>query len=158
MTIHFWSDSDLNLMVAIPLSFLLKTFFCSKNSWVNLNTLRRSIVVYKGTVHFETVRLRFVLCRKSLVKKIVIVCTVQFNSFNFEWAIYSLVYNSSPYQYPIITLLPSFSHISELDKIHPLAHLSGPSNVTQDLFVKITLEMSIFKYFLAQIWCLKYLL
>ena len=31
---------------------------------------------------------------------------------------------------------------SELNKIHPLTHLSGPSNVSQDSFVKITLESS----------------
>lgn len=39
---------------------------------------------------------------------------------------------------------------SELDKIHPLTQKSVPSNVIQDLFVKITSEKSISMYFLAQ--------
>ena len=42
--------------------------------------------------------------------------------------------------------------ISELDEIHPLVHPSGPSTVTWDSSVKITLEKSIFIYFLAQFW------
>ena len=39
--------------------------------------------------------------------------------------------------------------MSEVDKIHPLAHPSSPSNITLDLSAKITLEKFIFMYFLA---------
>ena len=38
----------------------------------------------------------------------------------------------------------------EFNKKHLSAYPSGPSNVTWDLSVKITSEMSIFMYFLAQ--------
>ena len=38
----------------------------------------------------------------------------------------------------------------EWDKIHPLVHLSGPSNVTRDSFVKTIFKTSIFMYFSAQ--------
>ena len=44
---------------------------------------------------------------------------------------------------------------SELNKIHPFSHPSGPSNVTHGSSVKITIEKSIFMYFMAQFWYFK---
>ena len=66
----------------------------------------------------------------------------------------------STIQVHIITMPPHCclllaTSISELDKINPLVYLSGPSNVIQDSSVKITVEMSIYLYFWAQIWCFK---
>ena len=107
--------------------------------------MRRSIVVYLYTVlHFETVRLGFVQCKKSLVHKMTIVHTVQFNSFiDFEWSSNGLVNNSSPYHHTTASLLSSLT-------IFWIIHC--PSNVTQDLSVKITLKKSIFMYFMTLFW------
>ena len=49
----------------------------------------------------------------------------------------------------------SATGMSELDKIYRLAHPSGPSYIPRDLSVKMTLEKSIFTYFLAKCWCYK---
>ena len=90
-----------------------------------------SIVKNKYTLPFKTVRLGLVPCKESLVHKI----TVQFNSFiDFEWS-NNFLFNNSCF---IITLLALcclllVTDMSELDNIHPL----GPSDVTQDLSVKI---------------------
>ena len=130
-------------------SFMLKEF-TSK-----LTYMRRSIVVNKDTLHFETVRLGFVLYKEGLVYKIY--STIHFNSFvDFEWSNNCFINNSSL----IFSLLPpccllSPTCMSELDKIHPLAQPSCPSNVTQDSSVKITPEKWIFMYFWAQFWHFK---
>ena len=87
---------------------------------------------------------------QSFVYKITIVNTVQFNSFmNFEWSS-----NWSTIPGHIITLQPPCCLLlvrdtSELDKIHHLAHPSGPLNITQNSSMKITLEKSIFMFFLS---------
>ena len=65
-------------------SFILEEF-TSK-----LRYLRRNIVMHKYTLHFETARLRLIPWKESLVHKIAIISTVQFNSIiNFEWFILS---------------------------------------------------------------------
>ena len=60
----------------------------------------------------------------------------------------------------IITLFPSCwillnPGIFEWDKIHPLAHPSGPSNVPRDSSGKMTLKKSLFMYFLDKFWHFK---
>ena len=42
--------------------------------------------------------------------------------------------------------------MSELDKIYLLAYLLGPTIVTWNLSMKITLEKSILMYFLSEFW------
>ena len=114
--------------------------------------MRRSIVIHKYTLHFETVSLGLVPCKKSLLYKISIVSLVQFKSFiDFEWFVNGLLDYSSLYCHTTISLLLLLATgMSELDIIHLFAHPSGPSNLTRDSSGKITLGKSIFTYFLAQ--------
>ena len=57
-----------------------------KEFTVKLRYMRRNIVGHKYTVHFETVRMGLVPWEENLVHRIVIVRSVQFNSFiDCEW-------------------------------------------------------------------------
>ena len=115
--------------------------------------MRRNIVVHKYSHGFETTRLGLGPCKEHLFHKIIIVSTVQFNSFiDFEWSNNSLVDNSSH----IITLLHLYCRLldtvmSELDKIHSLGHPSGPSNVTHDSSENYFRKVN-FHIFFAQFW------
>ena len=78
---------------------IIFSLLCSKNSLFyaqRITYMRRSIVMYKFTHHFETARLGFVPCKNSFVHKITIVSTFQFNFFiNFRWSNNGLVDNSA---------------------------------------------------------------
>ena len=77
------------------------------------------------------------------IHKIAIFSTILFNSFiSFEWCNHGLIVNSSPYIHhsTVSLFLLLATGMSELDKIYPLPHPSGPSNVIRDSSVKITKE------------------
>ena len=73
---------------------------------------------------------------------VVLIASHRYFLLYIVWSNNGLVDNSSPYH-------TTASLLSELDKIHPLVQPLGPSNVTQDSSMKITLEKSIFMYFFA---------
>ena len=136
--IGFRSGLDAVHSIIFSKSFMLKEFTCK--FWYR----RRSIVVHKYTLNFETMRLGFVLCKKSF-DKIIIFSTIQFKSFiDFEWSDNGLVENST---LPPPCCLLLATGMSEQDKVHPLAHSSCPSNITWDSSLKIHLEKSISVYF-----------
>ena len=124
-------------------------FSCSKNSQVSLDIWKGTLSCLNTHYTFETGRLGLASGIVSLVHRIAIVSTVQFDSFiDFEWSNNCLVVNSSLYYHTTI-LLPSFdTGMSGLYKIHPFAHQSGPSNVTHDASAKIIFKKSIFIYLL----------
>ena len=118
-----------------------------------LRYMRRWNIVHKYTFHFETGRLGFEPCKESLVHKITIVSLTS-STLNGPIMVWSII------SAHIITLLLPCSllfatDIFELDKIHPLANLSGPSNETQDFSMKITLTKLVFMYPLIQLWYFK---
>ena len=113
--------------------------------------MRKSFVIHKYTLHLETVRLKLKPCKESLVHKIVIAGTLQSLSSIFIGPLMicstistHILTPSSPYNLLLAT------GATELDKIHLLAHPSGPSNVIRDFSLKITLEKSMFMYFSVQ--------
>ena len=66
--------------------------------------MKKNTVMDKYTLPFKNMRLKLGQCKESLVHKIAIIRTVQFNSFiDFEWSKYGLVKNYSPYH-------PSHNH------------------------------------------------
>ena len=126
--------NDGHLIIFFPINLS-----CSKNSHTGkLRYLRRSIVVYKYTLPFETARLGLVSCKESLVQKITIVRMVQFNCFINDpimvWSTIPIYIISLPL--PCCLLL--VTGMSEFNRIHLLAHSPSPSNVTQNWSVKIT--------------------
>ena len=108
-----------------------------------LRYMRRTIVECKYTLDSETARLRFVSCKENLVNKTAIVIA-QFtftasSTLNRSIMVWLTIPAHTITQLPPCCFLLARG-MSELDKIHPLAYPSGPSNVTQDLPVKIILK------------------
>ena len=116
-----------------------------------LRYMKRNILMHKYTLSFETVRLGLVPFKENFAPKITIAQFSLTPSSTLNCLI--MIWLTIPAH--IIILLPSFcllltTGMSELKKIHLLADRSGPSNFTQDLSMKITLEKSIFPCFLTQ--------
>ena len=125
----------------------------SKNIWMGLRHTKRCIIVHKYTLHIKTVRQELVPCQNVLSIKLRLLILFSVTpSLNINGLLMVLFVIPAH----IITL-PPLSYLfttgtSELVKIHPLSHLSGPSNYTQDSFMKTTLEKSInFHIFLGPI-------
>ena len=93
-------------------------------------------------------------CNKSFVHKIIIAL---FNLIPSTLNDPIMVWSTIPADIitqPLCYLLLA-TGTSEMDKIHPLAHLPGPSNVTWDSFMKITFRKVNFHVFFAQFWCIE---
>ena len=115
---------------------------CIKNSPVNLDTWLGALL------YFEITRLELVQCKGSLIHKITIVSTVEFNSFiEFERSNYCLIDNSSLCHHTNVPLLVSFSPMHVWIGLNPFFAPSVSSRfVDENYFRKLNFMCFMVKF------------
>ena len=139
--VEFRSGVDVgNSIIFIPVNLI-----CSKNLWVSLDTCKGTLLCMNS--HF-TLKLRYywdqyhekkVLSIKS--QKLALFSLTSSFTFNGPVIVWSTI-STHIFTPPPLCCLLFATDTFALNKNHPLARLSGSSNVTRDYSVKITLEKS----------------